>query len=113
MVKPETGKPSDWVLYRRLLGYVARHGGAFLLSIWGFLIYSFANVLFADLTQFLLDSLGETSQISMGFVSNAAHWFWPPGDMGPIEYARIAVPVAAVVLAVIRASGYFFGNYFF
>ena len=111
-MKIETGKQSDWALYRRLLGYVALYGGAFSLSILGFLIYSVANVLLADLTQFLLDSLGETSQISMGFVSNAAHWFWPPGDMGPIEYARIAVPVAAVVLAVIRASGYFFGNYF-
>ena len=111
-MKTETGKQSDWALYRRLLRYVALYGGAFLLSVLGFLIYSVANVLLADLTQFLLDSLGETSQISMGFVSNAAHWFWPPGDMGPIEYARIAVPVAAVVLAVIRASGYFFGNYF-
>ncbi len=111
-MKTETGKQSDWALYRRLLGYVVLHGGAFLLSILGFLIYSVANVLLADLTQFLLDSLGEASQISMGFVSSAAHWFWPPGDMGPVEYARIAVPVAAVVLAVIRASGYFFGNYF-
>ena len=111
-MKTETVKQSDWALYRRILGYVARHGGAFLLSILGFLIYSVANVLLADLTQFLLDSLGEASQISMGFVSNAAHWFWPPGDMGPVEYARIAVPVAAIVLAVIRASGYFFGNYF-
>ena len=111
-MKTEIGKQSDWALYSRLLGYVALHGGAFLLSILGFLIYSVANVLLADLTQFLLDSLGEASQISMGFVSNAAHWFWPPGDMGPVEYARIAVPVAAVVLAVIRASGYFFGNYF-
>ena len=111
-MKTETGKQSDWALYRRLLRYVALHGGAFLLSILGFLIYSVANVLLADLTQFLLDSLGEASKISMGFVSNAAHWFWPPGDMGPVEYARIAVPIAAVVLAVIRASGYFFGNYF-
>ena len=111
-MKTETGKPSDWALYRRLLGYVARHGGAFLLSIFGFLIYSVANVLLADLTQFLLDSLGEASQISMGFVSAAAHWFWPPGDQGAVEYARIAVPAAAVVCALIRASGYFFGNYF-
>ncbi|MDA0651568.1 MAG: lipid A export permease/ATP-binding protein MsbA [Proteobacteria bacterium] len=108
----KTGQPSDWALYRRLLGYVARHGGAFLLSILGFLIYSIANVLLADLTQFLLDSLGEASQISMGFVSNAAHWLWPPGDKGPVEYARIAVPAAAIVCALIRASGYFFGNYF-
>ncbi|MBL6812179.1 MAG: lipid A export permease/ATP-binding protein MsbA [Luminiphilus sp.] len=111
-MKTETGKPSDWALYRRLLGYVARHGGAFALSILGFLIYSLANVLLADLTQFLLDSLGEASQISMGFVSSAAHWLWPPGDKGPVEYARIAVPAAAIVCALIRASGYFFGNYF-
>ena len=111
-MKTETGKPSDWALYRRLLGYVARHGGAFSLSIIGFLIYSLANVLLADLTQFLLDSLGEASQISMGFVSNAAHWLWPPGDKGAVEYARIAVPAAAIVCALIRASGYFFGNYF-
>ncbi|MGB2192378.1 MAG: lipid ABC transporter permease/ATP-binding protein, partial [Luminiphilus sp.] len=103
-MKTETGKPSDWALYRRLLGYVARHGGAFSLSILGFLIYSLANVLLADLTQFLLDSLGEASQISMGFVSNAAHWLWPPGDKGPVEYARIAVPAAAIVCALIRAS---------
>ena len=111
-MKTETAKQSDWALYRRLLGYVARHGGAFLLSILGFLIYSVANVLLADLTQFLLDSLGEASQISMGFVSAAAHWLWPLGDKGPVEYARIAVPAAAIVLAVIRAGGYFFGNYF-
>ena len=108
----EKEQPSDWALYRRLLGYVARHGGAFLLSIAGFLVYSLANVLLADLTQFLLDSLGEASQIGMGFVSQAAHWFWPPGDRDPLDYARVAVPVAAVVLAMIRASGYFFGNYF-
>ena len=111
-MKTETGKSSDWVSYRRLLGYVARHGGAFSLSILGFLIYSLANVLLADLTQFLLDSLGEASQVSMGFVSNAAHWLWPPGNKGPVEYARIAVPAAAIVCALIRASGYFLGNYF-
>ena len=45
-------------------------------------------------------------------MSAAAHWFWPPGDKGPVEYARIAVPAAAIILALIRASGYFFGNYF-
>ena len=84
-MKTDTVKQSDWALYRRLLGYVARHGGAFLLSILGFLIYSVANVLLADLTQFFLDSLGEASQISIGFVSNAAHWFWPPGAMGPVD----------------------------
>ena len=105
-------KQSDWALYSRLLGYVAAFSGSFLLSLCGFIVYSLANVLLADLTQFLLDSLGETTQIGIGFVARTAHWFWPPGDLDPVHYARIAVPVAAVVLALIRASGYFFGNYF-
>jgi len=103
---------SDWALYKRLLGYVMAHAGAFSLSILGFLVYSVANVLLADLTQFLLDSLGEASQIGMGFVSRAAHTLWSPAGVDPVDYARVAVPVAAVVLALIRASGYFFGNYF-
>jgi len=64
---------SDWALYKRLLGYVMAHAGAFSLSILGFLVYSVANVLLADLTQFLLDSLGEASQIGMGFVSSSTH----------------------------------------
>ena len=111
-MKPEPTQPSDWALYRRLLSYVAAHSGAFLLSIVGFLVYSVANVLLADLTQFLLDSLGEAPPMGMGFVSQAAHWFWPPGDKDPLDYARIAVPIAAIVLAIMRASGYFLGNYF-
>jgi len=111
-VGSEQIKQSDWALYSRLLGYVAAFSGSFLLSLCGFIVYSLANVLLADLTQFLLDSLGETTQIGIGFVARTAHWFWPPGDLDPVHYARIAVPVAAVVLALIRASGYFFGNYF-
>ena len=111
-VGSEQIKQSDWALYSRLLGYVAAFSGSFLLSLCGFIVYSLANVLLADLTQFLLDSLGETTQIGIGFVARTAHWFWPPGDLDPVHYARIAVPAAAVVLALIRASGYFFGNYF-
>ena len=111
-MKTTASKGNDWALYRRLLTYVTRYTGVFVLSTIGFLAYSLANVLLADLTQFLLDSLGEAPQIGIGFVSQAAHWLWPQGDKGAIEYARIAVPVAAIVLSLLRASGYFFGNYF-
>lgn len=111
-MKSATDKHSDWALYRRLLGYVAHYGGAFLLSIFGFFVYSGANVLLADLTQFLLDSLGESSQIGVGVVSQIADWVWPQGEKSTLEYARVAVPMAAIALAFIRASGYFLGNYF-
>ena len=102
----------DWGLYRRLLSYVVPYSAAFLFSVAGFLVYSFGSVLLADLTQFLLDSLGQSSQVELGLVSAAAHWFWPPGDKTALEYARVAVPVAAVVLSLGRALGFFVGNYY-
>ena len=108
----ENKQPSDLALYQRLLSYVAIYGVAFVLSIVGFIGYSVANVLLADLTQFLLDSLGESSRMGIGLVSQAVHSLWPQGDMNAVDYARIAVPVAAIVLALVRAVGYFLGNYF-
>jgi len=111
-LKPGTGRDSDWALYGRLLSYVAQYAGAFLLSIFGFIVYSGANVLLADLTQFLLDSLGESPQIDIGVVSQIAHWLWPQGEKSALDYARVAVPIAAIALAFIRAAGYFLGNYF-
>jgi subfamily B ATP-binding cassette protein MsbA len=111
-LKPETHRDSDWALYRRLLTYVAHYGGAFSLSIFGFVVYSGANVLLADLTQFLLDSLGQSAQIDIGVVSKISYWLWPQGDQTALDYARVAVPIAAIALAFIRAAGYFLGNYF-
>ena len=102
----------DWALYRRLLAYVLPYSWAFLLSVAGFLVYSLGSVLLADLTQFLLDSLGQAPEIELGLVSAAAHWFWPPGDKEALDYARIAVPVAAVVISLGRALGFFVGNYY-
>ena len=52
-MKTTAGKGNDWALYRRLLTYVTQYTGVFVLSIIGFLAYSLANVLLADLTQFL------------------------------------------------------------
>ena len=45
-------------------------------------------------------------------MSQASQWIWPPGDKTPTDYARIAVPVAAVVLSLGRALGFFAGSYF-
>ena len=75
-------------------------------------MYSLGNVLLADLTQFLLDSLGGQQMMSLGFVAQASQWLWPPGDKSATDYARIAVPIAAVVLSLGRALGFFAGSYF-
>jgi subfamily B ATP-binding cassette protein MsbA len=99
-------------LYGRLLTYAFAYKWSLVLSFLGYVVYSLGNVLLADLTQFLLDSLGGQPMAGLGFVSQAAQWIWPPGDKSPTDYARIAVPVAAVVLSLGRALGFFAGSYF-
>ena len=103
---------SDSKLYGRLLTYAFAYKWSLFLSFLGYVVYSLGNVLLADLTQFLLDSLGGQPMVGLGFVSQASQWIWPPGDKTPTDYARIAVPVAAVVLSLARALGFFAGSYF-
>ena len=103
---------SDSKLYGRLLTYAFAYKWSLFLSFLGYVVYSLGNVLLADLTQFLLDSLGGQPMAGLGFVSQASQWIWPPEDKTPTDYARIAVPVAAVVLSLGRALGFFAGSYF-
>ena len=103
---------NDWQTYRRLLAYIGPYSLFFLLSLAGFIVYATGNVLIADLAQFLLDSLGEAEPAKLGLVESASHWIWPPGTQTTTEYARVAVPIAAVSLALVRALGFFAGNYF-
>ncbi|MDO8862390.1 lipid A export permease/ATP-binding protein MsbA [Haliea sp. E1-2-M8] len=106
-------RDSDWHLYRRLLRYVIPYWYLFALSIGGYVLYSLGNVLLADLMQFLLDSLNGAGQAAEnGLVAGAAYALLDPGDMTPLEFARIGVPVAMVLLAFTRSMGYFAGNYF-
>ena len=103
---------NDAQLYGRLLSYAFQYKWSLILSFLGFVVYSLGNVLLADLTQFLLDSLGGQQMMSLGFVAQAAQWVWPPGDKSATDYARIAVPIAAVALSLGRALGFFAGSYF-
>ena len=103
---------NDAQLYGRLLSYAFKYKWSLVLSFLGFVVYSLGNVLLADLTQFLLDSLGGQQMMSLGFVAQASQWIWPPGDKTATDYARIAVPIAAVVLSLGRALGFFAGSYF-
>ncbi len=103
---------SDWQLYVRLLRYILPYWYIFAFSIFGYLIYSLSSVLLADMMQFLLDALNDSDSVERGFVARAAFYVHPPGDMGTREYARIAVPVAAIILSFGRAMGFFVGTYF-
>ena len=112
LAEEPTQQVTDTQLYGRLLRYAFAYKGSLILSVFGYLVYSLGNVLLADLTQFLLDSLGEESTVGPGFVAQAAQWIWPPGDKTATDYARVAVPAAAVILSLGRALGFFAGSYF-
>ncbi len=112
LAEKSTQQVTDTQLYGRLLQYAFAYKGSLILSVFGYLVYSLGNVLLADLTQFLLDSLGEEATVGPGFVAQAAQWIWPPGDKTATDYARVAVPAAAVILSLGRALGFFAGSYF-
>ena len=109
--RPGRSGMNDWQIYRRLLGYVVPQWLMFSLSLLGYVVYSMGNVLLADLMQFLLDSLDDSVKVSTGIISSLAYRFSDVGELGRVEFARIAVPVAMVVIAATRASGFFMGNY--
>ena len=103
---------TDFELYVRLLKYIYPYLLFFILSIIGFICYSIGNVLLADLMQFLLDALNGELQETKGVVSNITYSIFSVSDHSGLDFARIAVPVAAVFLAFFRSMGFFCGTYF-
>lgn len=107
-----TASESDWQLYLRLLRYVFPYWYIFTFSILGYVVYSIGGVLFADIMQFLIDALSESGSADSSIVAGFAYTLFPSTDMSRLEFARIAVPVAAIFVAFIRAMGFFVGTYF-
>jgi subfamily B ATP-binding cassette protein MsbA len=106
------GDLNDWQLYRRLLVYVLPYWYFFALSLCGYIVYSLGNVLLADLMQFLLDALNESGDVAGGIISGLAYKLFDTTGMGQLEFARVAVPVAIVLLTLTRSLGFFVGTYF-
>jgi len=107
-----SGGENDWQLYMRLLRYIVPYLYIFAVSVVGYAIYSGGSVMFADLMQFLIDALNDSDTADNGIVAGIAYQIFPDTDLGRLEFARIAVPVAAVSLALFRATGFFVGQYF-
>lgn len=102
--------PSDWALYRRLLTYVPNwpHFG---ISIIGFVLYSAAAVLLADLLQLIIDTAGGSLTVGAGLASDfLIGWY---GDQTALEAnARLAIPLIMVVVITLRGIGFLLGNYY-
>jgi len=110
--QPQHSATNDWRLYGRLLSYTIPYWYIFVLSLLGYLVYSLGNVLLADLMRFLLDALNDSDSVEQGLVARAAYSLLDSTGMTRLEFARVAVPLAIVLLASTRAVGFFVGTYF-
>ena len=99
---------SDAGAYRRLLGYVLPYWMAFLVSILGYLIFSFSNVAFVQLISYIVDSLQGNDPLQEGRYANMLSGLLGSAD----SLNRTIIPVAIIFLVVMRGIGTFVGDTF-
>lgn len=88
--KKKTKKPkASAQIYKRLLSYVRPHRGLFLVSIFGFLLYSGTQTLFAALIKHIIDTLQTETREGMFYL-----------------------PLLFSGLIVVHGIGAYLGNYF-
>ena len=98
VAQPRSG---DWQMYRRLLGYVADQKLWFVLAIGGFLLAAACEGGFATVFGMIVDAFGAGDDDSTASVSNSL--------LGPFH--KWAIPVAMLVLALLRGLGSVAGEY--
>ncbi|ROS00283.1 subfamily B ATP-binding cassette protein MsbA [Sinobacterium caligoides] len=103
-------KASDWATYRRLLSNLGALKTPFIVSIVGYFLYSSSQVLVADWTGFIIDSLGGAPASQKGLISQLYEWLFGAVELTTGQRHMIVAAVA-VPLACIRGVGFFLGNY--
>ena len=84
----KTSQLTSFKLYARLLSYVLPYIPQFIISILGFAIFSGSQVAAAEWLKQVID-----------FVNN------------PVDDFRLLLPLALIIIALIRGLGFFVGNY--
>ncbi len=102
---------SDSQTYKRLLRYALPAWRLFLLAFLGFFIFAGADVLLADLLQFIIDSLGSKSALDVGVVSKIADHFIDLKQATDAQL-QVIIPSAMLLLALMRGLGFVLGNYY-
>ena len=99
------GDPKDWQTYVRLLGYVADQKSYFALAILGFLVAATCEAGFATVLGVIVDTFaadGETAPATDDRFTALVHW--------AVQFGW-AIPVAMLVLALLRGLGSIAGEY--
>jgi len=101
MTVQAASRPSSMKVYFRLLAYVRPYTAAFLVSIFGFLIFASAQPMFAAVLKFFVDGLADPS------VNPLPAWLGVETDS-----VLYAVPLFIVSIAVWQGIGSYLGNVF-
>ena len=112
---PQKTTPNGAKTYARLIGYVSRYWLAFVFSVFGLVMHSFAEVAFVDLLGYITDTVGtmtgsdtENQLPSTGMTATVANALL--GD-ALIGNQWLVIPLFLVVVSVMRGIGYLIGSY--
>lgn len=92
------------VIYRRLISYALRYRRFIFLSLLGYALYATTQASFAELMKLLTNTLNKTPTPPDYWL----RYFVPSGEIN----AQIILPVAAMLIFIIRGLGTFMGTYF-
>jgi subfamily B ATP-binding cassette protein MsbA len=101
----------DWHLLRQLLRLFTPKANLLALSLLGYLLYSLGVVLLADLLQLLLDGLAGELEASESIIVATHQAIVGGSENVDVSDFRILAPLAIIGLTLIRAVGFFAGNY--
>jgi len=105
-----TAQSGDLRVYARLLSYVKPFWPWFAASVCGFALYSGAQVLLADLTQFIVDAVSGVANLQTGIVARCVGMLHGAGPLDAAS-ARLLIPLAMIVVIALRGIGFMLGNY--
>ncbi|QCF26314.1 lipid A export permease/ATP-binding protein MsbA [Hydrocarboniclastica marina] len=89
MPRQDSDLPSNWQVYRRLLGYLKPFWGAFALAVVGNALYAVASTGMAAAMEFVIQAIEN-----------------------PTAANRLLVPALIVAVFAVRGVGFFLGTYF-
>lgn len=108
--------PDGTKTYLRLLKYVRRYWLAFIVSVFGLVMHSFAEVAFVDLLGFITDTVGNLTSASAstqslpttGITATLANGLL--GDL-MVDRSWLVIPIFLVAISMLRGIGYLIGSY--
>lgn len=118
---PESDHPemSGLAVYLRLLSYLKRYWGMFLLSVLGLMLFSSMEIAFVDLFGYTVNAINSMSvdeatasaqvlNVDTGFTANLARRI---GGENAVSESRWIIPLLMFCIAVVRGLGFFVGGY--